>query len=136
MNMSRNQQWGILAGVTLAFLGCYGSRGDERQPQIGVIQITASQLPTAFDTDRTFHRRIPGAQDPEGMLLALADEGLRPIRAWEPLDNLCLDPVGPTFTVELFRNDPRIEGKGYDRGDGRLGCSTQLLLYDVSYGGS
>jgi hypothetical protein len=73
--------------------------------------------------------------DPQGMLTALWDSGLESRRAWQPLDNLCLDPVGPQFTVEFVVDDPRIAGQGFERGDGRLRCATTLTAYTISPAG-
>jgi hypothetical protein len=66
------------------------------------------------------------------MLVALWDAGLESRRAWQPLDNLCLDPVGPQFTVEFVMDDPRIAEQGFARADGRLRCATTLTAYDIS----
>jgi hypothetical protein len=93
--------------------------------------ISVDQLPTEFDATRTYHYRVGSVIDPQGVLTALWDAGLESQRAWQPLDNLCLDPVGPQFTVEFVVDDPRIAGQGFERGDGRLRCATTLTAYTI-----
>ena len=90
--------------LLLAF-GCHSGMLEHRGPQITAATISADQLPTEFDGTRTYHYRVGSVTDPQGMLVALWDSGLESTRAWQPLDNLCLDPVGPQFTVEFVSDD-------------------------------
>ena len=98
--------------------------------------ISVDQLPSEFDATRTYHYRVGAVTDPEGVLKALWDAGLESRRAWQPLDNLCFDPVGPQFTVEFVTDDPRIADQGFERADGRLRCATTLTAYTISPAGS
>ena len=49
---------------------------------------------------------------------------------------MCMDPQGPTFTVELEVDSPEIVDSGFQRGVGRLFCATTLTEFLVSGAGS
>jgi len=121
----------VAFSVLLASAGCHSGTLDGAGPMITAATISVDQLPTEFDATRTYHYRVGSVIDPQGVLTALWDAGLESQRAWQPLDNLCLDPVGPQFTVEFVVDDPRIAGQGFERGDGRLRCATTLTAYTI-----
>ena len=127
-----------VVAFSLLFLsvGCHSGTLEHTGPVITATTITAEQLPTEFDGTRTYHYRVGSVSDPQGMLMALWDSGLESSRAWQPLDNLCLDPVGPQFTIEFVVDDPRIVEHGFERSDGRLRCATTLTAYTISPAGS
>ena len=60
-------------------------RGDVSPPVIQSSTISVEQLPAVFDPARTFHYRVGHVENPESLLLALWEAGLRPRRAWQPL---------------------------------------------------
>lgn len=126
----------VAFSVLLLSAGCHSGTLERTGPEITALTISADQLPTEFDGTRTYHYRLGGVTDPRGMLVALWDSGLKSRRAWQPLDNLCLDPVGPQFTVEFVMDDPRIAAHGFERADGRLHCATILTAYTMSPAGS
>jgi len=126
----------LVFSVVLLSAGCHSGTIERAAPQITAATISVGQLPDEFDATRTYHYRVGSVSDPEGMLVALWDSGLESTRAWQPLDNLCLDPIGPQFTVEFVRDSPRIAEQGFERADGRLRCATKLTEYTVSRAGS
>lgn len=126
----------VAFSVLLLGAGCDSGTLERTGPEITATTISAAQLPTEFDGTRTYHYRVGSVTDPQGMLAALWESGLESRRAWQPLDNLCLDPVGPQFTVEFVMDDPRIAAHGFERADGRLRCATTLTAYTVSPAGS
>ena len=127
----------VAFSVLLLSVGCHSGTLDRTGPAITATTISVDQLPSEFEPTRTYHYRLGSVTDPQGMLMALWDSGLESRRAWQPLDNpLCLDPVGPQFTVEFVLDDPRIAGQGFERGDGRLHCATSLTAYTISPAGS
>src|SRR5512144_1473226 len=97
----------VAVPVLVAGLGCHPASLDHPPPQITATTISADQLPGEFDPTRTYHYRVGSVPDPRAMLVALWETGLRSRRAWQPLDDTCFDPVGPQFTVEFVRDDPR-----------------------------
>ena len=127
----------VAFSVLLLSAGCHSGTLEDTGPVITATTISVDQLPTEFDGTRTYHYLMGSVTDPQGMLMALWDSGLESTQAWQPLDNpLCLDPVGPQFTVEFVMDDPRIAGQGFERADGRLHCATTLTAYTISPVGS
>ena len=126
----------VAFSILLLSAGCQSATLENTDPVITATTISVDQLPTEFDGTRTYHYRMGSVTDPQGMLMALWDSGLESRRAWQPLDNLCLDPIGPQFTVEFVMDDPRIAEHGFERADGRLHCATTLTAYTISPAGS
>jgi hypothetical protein len=77
-------------------------------------------------------RTITTAELPSELL----DGGIAVTRAWQPLDDRCLDPLGPTFTLELAAADPAVQDQGFELGVGWLLCAMTLTEYTASPGGS
>jgi hypothetical protein len=114
----------------LVAFGCHSGTLEHRGPQITAATISADQLPTEFDGTRTYHYRVGSVTDPQGMLVALWDSGLESTRAWQPFDNLCFDPVGPSSLLSLSRD--RELPRRIPEGDGRVRCATKLTSYTIS----
>lgn len=122
----------FLAGLAVYFLffsGCKEAAVNGK-PLISSITISANQLPN-LDPTRTYHFRTNELK-PEETLMSLLQAGIPVQEAWLPLDNFCLDPIGPRFTVQLSRQDSKIENFGFDPGEGRLACSSKLKHYVLS----
>ena len=126
----------VAFSVLLVGAGCHSTTLERAGPEITAATISADQLPAEFDGTRTYHYRVGSVADPQSLLVALWESGLESRRAWQPLDNLCLDPVGPQFTVEFVMDDPRIAEQGFARAEGRLRCATTLTAYTISPAGS
>ena len=126
----------VALSVLFLSAGCHSATLEPNDPVITATTISVEQLPREFDETRTYHYRVGSVTDAQGMLMALWNSGLESRQAWQPLDDLCFDPVGPHFTVEFVMDDPRIAGKGFERGDGRLHCATTLTAYTMSPAGS
>jgi hypothetical protein len=92
--------------------------------------VPASTVVGTIDSTRTYEYRFPQA-DPDSLLLVLWNAGLPVTQAWLPLDNLCADPRGPVFTVELAGPDAAITAFDFSLGTGRLACATRLRRYRV-----
>ncbi len=105
------------------------SRDDE--PTIRSLVVTSRDLPVEFDSTRTYHYNYL-CTNPESLLTALWDADVRVWQAWLPLDNMCMDPVGPRFTVELESEDASVSDLDFSPGDGRLHCATRLKRFVVS----
>ena len=119
--------------------GCHSGNDSSvlpTQPTIESRTITTAELPPEFDASRTYHYPLPTIKDPKGVLVTLLDAGIAVSRAWQPLDDRCLDPIGPTFTVELRAADPSMQDQGFEVGVGRLWCATTLTEYTVIRAGS
>ena len=95
------------------------------------VEVSADQLPSEFDSTRTFHLATGPVADPLPILRDLLDSQIDVRRAWQPLVDSCLDPLGPRLTVELEGDDPLVLAFGFARGEGRLRCATRLMAYVV-----
>jgi hypothetical protein len=128
----------LLAAVSFVALAALGGCDDvPSQPAswpIDSVVIDRSGLPDEFDSLTTFTYQFPSV-NAESVLVALLEDDLSVRYGWRPLDNLCLDPIGPRFTVQLRQDDPRILKHDFVRGAvGRLLCATQLMRYQVRAG--
>lgn len=100
------------------------------RPRIVVTTISSSQLPEQFTT-WTYSYKFTVVHA-ESLLAELIKSDIPVSQAWLPLNNLCMDPVGPRFTVELAREDARVAAFDFMRGPGRLRCATQLKWYTLT----
>lgn len=119
--------------LALASPGCAGSPAEPGDPERrGVVKevVPASAVVGSLDTTRTYEYRFVRA-NADSLFAALLDADMAVTQAWEPLDNRCLDPRGPVFTVELARPDLRVATFDFVPGTGRLTCATQLRRYRV-----
>ena len=105
--------------------------GRDDTPAIRTFVVTSQDLPAEFDSARTFHYNFV-CSNPESLLTTLWSSDLRVWQAWFPIDDLCMDPVGPRFTVELESGDSAIREFDFSPGDGRLHCATRLKRFIVS----
>jgi hypothetical protein len=120
----------MAVGIALALLmtGQTFKRGSK--PRITSSIISSGQLPHHFASGRTYH--VPfSSPAPESLLTSLWKAKLRVSQAWLPLDNTCMGPVGPQFTVELVEKNPKILTMQFVAGDGRLSCATRLKRYVI-----
>ena len=101
------------------------------EPDFTTELLAASQLPNLRDST-TIYEYTFSAVNPDSVLRALSRARLPLREAWYPLDNLCMDPIGPRFTVELAQEDLRIVKFDFTKGSGRLGCATMLKRYFIS----
>jgi hypothetical protein len=119
-----------LIAPLLVALSCNSSNNVE-DPLIQNSTIPVSNLPRYFDESRLFQYKFSRV-NPESLLTELWRAGIPVSQAWLPLDNRCMDPVGPRFTVELFANDGRMEKFDFLNGSGRLACATMLKRYVIT----
>jgi hypothetical protein len=118
--------------VALAVLGgCDDVPSELTGARIDSLVIDRTGLPDEFDSLTTFTYVFPTV-NAESVLVTLLDSGIPVSDGWRPLDNLCADPIGPRFTVQLDQNDPRVLDHDFVRGAlGRLLCATQVMWYRV-----
>ena len=121
----------FLAGLVMTVVATCHVFGTADRPTIREFAVTSSDLPAEFDSTLTYHYDFVCA-NPESLLTELWNDGLRVWQAWLPLDNMCMDPIGPRFTVELEAGDSGVRDFGFSPGDGRLHCSSRLKRYTVS----
>lgn len=117
--------------VLAAFaVGCQGE-GLLDAPVIESEIVSTDVVLTQIDASRTYWS-LASQVEPESLIVVLWQADLPISRAWQPLDDLCENPIGPRFTVELRKADPRILEHDFDTGPGLLVCSTTLEQYTIS----
>lgn len=101
------------------------------QPHVRSTIITRDQLPATFDTLTTYHYK-DAATNPDSLINLLLTAGFDVKQAWLPLDNFCMGPVGPRFTVQLSTANPSIQAFHFAGGSGRIACASRLLRYEIA----
>lgn len=89
--------------------------------------VAAESLPP-FDSTRTYHD-LSSTVVPDSVLRDLAQAGFIVTAAWQPLEDVCTDPVGPRFTVQLAAPDDRMLTRGFAAGPGRFLCVLRVRQY-------
>ncbi|MEO8168877.1 MAG: hypothetical protein ABI623_11565 [bacterium] len=112
-----------------------GCNSDSASPvaasNIQVTTISAANLPKEFNEALTFEYKDEQV-NPEAVINELLNAGVPVAEAWLPLDNVCMDPVGPRFTVRLDQKNEMIIKFNFKEGSGRLECATTLKHYVVA----
>jgi len=125
--MRRFLMCAALIGVGIAVMSCQSAT----QPVAPAIEsriIEKAEFPQQLDTSRTYVY-TSGSVNADSLIEEMVKADLPLSRAWLPLDNMCMDPVGPRFTVELTQPDQEIGTFGFVKGVGRLACATKAKLY-------
>ncbi|MER3524785.1 MAG: hypothetical protein C4326_12235 [Ignavibacteria bacterium] len=118
----------VLALMTL-LAACQSSTGVE-QPAIHSTTLSVTSLPKVFDESRMFHYKYAQVNS-DSVLMELWLAGIPVVQGWLPLDNHCMDPIGPRFTVELAKPLDAILKFDFENGSGRLMCATKVRRYIV-----
>jgi hypothetical protein len=121
----KKEFWVVVAGSLLA-MACREIVAPEVSSFLVNI-IPSKYLPERFDGVTYFYSY--SRANTESLLTVISQRGVRWNQARQPLDNRCLDPIGPRFTVELQTEDRRIESFNFVRGTGRLTCASMLNHY-------
>ena len=121
---------GALA-LLLALVVACGGRTSSDRPIIRSEIVSAREVVGQLDASRTYEYQFT-LVDPESLLTALWRAHLPISQALLALDNRCLGPRGPLFTVELTQPDPRILDHDFRLGLGGLVCATTLKRFTVS----
>ena len=117
-----------VAALLCLALSCETGIGTSGVPSIETRIVGAGDFSQAADTALTYEYRF-SAVNPDSLLIALWKARIPVVQAWLPLDNRCMDPRGPRFTVELAREDPRMAEFQFMKGTGRLACATMLKRF-------
>lgn len=129
-----------LAATLALAMGCRGEASPEdpiNEPALLDVPIIESEIVSTtdvwaqIDTSRTYWSRFSSVE-PESLIVVLWQADLPISRAWQPLDDRCMDPIGPRFTLELAEGDLRILKHDFETGPGRLLCSTTLEQFTIS----
>jgi hypothetical protein len=120
-----------LLWITFVVLTSFRTFSEDDKPTIRVSVMSSQELPAEFDSARTYQYAFV-CTDPESVLTELWNADVRVWRAWLPLDNMCMGPIGPRFTVELDGGDSAILDFDFSPGEGRLHCATRLKRFVIS----
>ncbi len=104
---------------------------EENRPAFQVTTISSGSLPKNFDEGLFFEYKQVNVK-PESLLTELLDADIPVVQAWLPLDNRCMDPIGPRFTIELRQKDDLVSEFDFKQGSGRLACATTLKHYVIT----
>ena len=123
----------VIAFVVLlvVFMGCQSSSTYRTTPQIQVTTIGSGSVPKQFGEGLVYEYE-QAEVNPEALLTEMLNAGVPVVQAWLALDNTCMGPVGPRFTVELQQKDGRVPRFKFKEGAGRLECATTLKHYVIS----
>ncbi len=116
----------------LGYLGCQSDRTSTAPTsRIQVTTVGSASVPKQFAEGLTFEYKDADV-NPEAVLTELVNAGVPVVQAWLPLDNICMGPLGPRFTVELQQQDDRMPKFKFKEGSGRLECATTLKHYVIT----
>jgi hypothetical protein len=73
-----------------------------------------------------------GTWPPAVLMVELWKRGLDPVRGWQPVNDMCQNPLGPTFTVELAAPDARMAALGFTDYQGGLACAESVIEFSRS----
>ncbi len=99
-------------------------------PKIKVTTVSSGSVPKHFGKGLTFEYEDANV-NPEALLTKLVNAGVPVVQAWLPLDNMCMGPQGPRFTLKLQQKDDRVRKFKFKEGSGRLECATTLKHYVI-----
>lgn len=119
----------IALALLVVFCSCQGPT-DTSEPLFEITVIDVSQLPSQFDSTRTYEYDFSTVH-PESILTVVWKSGIKISQAWFPLDYFCKDLRGPRLTVELVKGDDRMTGFHFIKGTNRLLCSKTLRRYVI-----
>lgn len=117
-------------GITFVVVTSFQTFGKDDKPTMRIVVISSEDLPSEFDSARTYHYASL-CTNPESLLTELWNADVRVWRAWLPLDNQCMGPIGPLFTVEIRGEDSAILDFDFSSGEGRLHCATRLKRFVI-----
>lgn len=109
-------------------LSCAQATGPEAVT-IRIVETSARDLP-AVDPSRLYKYRFARVAA-DSLLHVLLRERIPVSEARLPLEDLCMDPVGPRFTLVLLTPDDRLEGFSFDPGNGIRACTSRVRRYIV-----
>jgi len=92
-----------------------------------VSDVLGADLPPA-DLSRTWKYRYADV-NADSLFRALLADAIDVEEAWEPLEDLCDDPIGPRFTVVLAAPDTRIARHDFEPGNGIRACTRLVRRY-------
>lgn len=92
-----------------------------------VSEVAASEL-SPLPSDQLYRYRFAGLQA-DSVLPVLRRANLPLLEAWQPIEDLCMDPLGPRLTVVLSTADKRIEAYDFEPGNGIRACTVRVRRY-------
>ena len=128
--MTKSMMYAALTCIGILVMSCR-SVTQPVAPTVRSTIIDKNEFPQSFDTSRTYVYMYTTVEA-DSLIEEMLKADIPLSRAWLPLDNMCMDPIGPRFTVELVQDDQSISRFGFVKGIGRLGCATKLKQYIIS----
>lgn len=117
----------LALGLALALAaGCDPAGPDDAEPAVTLV--AASELPATPAAGLVYRYRFASA-NADSLLRRLRAAGVPLREAWQPIEDLCMDPLGPRFTVLLSRPFPRIAALDFEPGSGIRACTVRVRRY-------
>jgi hypothetical protein len=114
-----------VCAVLLAGAAC--SAPTDSDDDLQTMDVATRDLPAA-DLSRTWRYR-PAIANADSVLRAVRRAGIPLEEGWQPLEDLCMDPVGPRLTVVLRMPDDRIRMHDFESGSGIRACTVRVRRY-------
>lgn len=118
----------LVAGMAaLALAAGAGCRADPTEPELqSSVQSGSDVVLPAGDL---VYRYLLSSVNADSLLHLMRADGVPVREAWQPLEDLCADPIGPRFTVALSRPFEEITAYHFEPGSGIRACTTKVRHY-------
>jgi hypothetical protein len=118
-----------LAGAAVLVLAAAaaGCRADPTEPELQSTVQTGSDV--VLPAGDLVYRYLLSSVNADSLLHLMRADGVPVREAWQPLEDLCADPIGPRFTVALSRPFEEITAYHFEPGTGIRACTTKVRHY-------
>ncbi|MGD8276548.1 MAG: hypothetical protein PVH00_00920 [Gemmatimonadota bacterium] len=117
----------LFLGMSMALLPAACESAAAPTDDYTVSDVLGADLPPA-DLSRTW-KYVLADVNADSLVRVLLTAPLVVEEAWEPLEDLCDDPIGPRFTVVLAAPDPDIAEYDFEPGNGIRACTRLVRRY-------
>ncbi len=100
-----------------------------QESNFAIKTILTSETSIIFDTLKTYQYNGFEKVEPLKLLSQLERSHISVRRAWLPLDDMCLNPIGPRFTIELAKQNDKVKKFDFINGTGMLFCASMIDEY-------
>lgn len=117
----------LACGAALALALQAGCEADPAAPELRTSELAGSEV--VLPADSLVFKYLLATVDADSLLRLMRADGVPVREAWLPLEDLCMDPLGPRFTVALSRAFEEITAYHFERGSGIRACTVRVRRY-------